>query len=89
MKILIGKQTAEGESLQVECENLNSARAGLEFCDARLLEMNKRVLNAHTVIKALPPEHQKLFHEAAAILHGAMKLESISPATVAEEAPNA
>ena len=61
MKATVSKQTAEGEMIVLEIEGKNADDLGprladaLSLTDARLLQMNHRIMDSHTYVKSLDP----------------------------------
>ena len=75
MRVLIAKQCAEGEQINAEFdfpEGLDHAQVKetLAFLDARLLEMNLRVINANKKVRSLGPDAQMAVHEVMDVLYG-------------------
>ena len=75
MRLVIAKATAEGEQFNVEFDlpeglDPSQIRPVLEFLDARLLEMNLRIINANKKVRSLGPDAQMAVHEVMDVLYG-------------------
>ena len=76
MKASIQKTTAEGEVIVMEVPAKDPAelgirmRAVLAMLDDRQLEMNRRVITAHTMMKDLDPAVQQMVKSVHEILYG-------------------
>lgn len=85
MKLTIIKVTADGEQCSVECQiggdELKLHKAGkvhlrevlspaFDLLDARLLEMNKRIMAANYLVNKLTPEARLAIDNVMDVLHG-------------------
>jgi len=64
--------TEEGKTL------IDYARPYLDFMDARLLEMNSRVMAANEMVRALTPEEQLAIHNVSQTLFGNVPQEEMN-----------
>jgi len=73
-KLMIIKQTAEGEQTSIEDEfnELSPVQIKVfyKLVDDRLWEMNKRVIAANYLCKKLPVDAQMAIHNMLEVLHG-------------------
>lgn len=76
MKVQIAKATAEGETVMIEVSGKDihdwdsRVRPVLDKVDARMLEMNMRLLNGFKTLEQFPAEYRGPIKQIIQALHG-------------------